>query len=405
MRDYFVHKEPVLNRRKAVYGQELCFRKPTTDIGDSEWNDVRIDGEIVETIGPIDGFERLTANRHSFLNVDLAGLEHNIEHGLPRRSVLQLAESEASDKGLVFRSTALKKLGFQLATDYSILAGGPLPSHQVFDIIRLDVSAAPKDGLVRVVSALKNASFKLLATGVTGGTILEECRELDFDLFQGPFFLDLSSAMAEPISHSQAALISLSRDLKQNRDIEIIEQTFKGSPKLTFGLLQLMNSAYMGVRQKVTSIRHAIALLGYAALEKWVVMLLFTVDHGNDQTNPLVEKAVLRGMVMDRLAKQTGQKTVADSAFMTGMLSLFTLLFDVKIEKITEEMNLGEEIKRALLSREGMLGRLLSVTEKMDRREYTSMAAELEGSSITVLDVLEAETQSVFDCRSFFYRD
>jgi c-di-GMP-related signal transduction protein len=405
MRDYFVHKEPVLNRRRAVYGQELCFRKPVSDVEKSEWADMEINEEILETIGPIEGFERLTANRHSFLSVDLNGLEHNIEHGLPRRSVLQLPQRDISEKNLALRAPALKKLGFQLATDYSVSTGGSFPSRQVFDIIRMDVSAWPRDGLTRIIPSLKRESFKLLATHVSDTGAFEFCKELEFELFQGPFFLDFASAPTEPISHSQTALISLSRDLKQNRDIEVIEQTFKGSPKLTFGLLQLMNSAYMGVRQKVTSIRHAIALLGYAALEKWVVMLLFTVDHGNDQTNPLVEKAVLRGMVMDRLAKQAGQKAVSDSAFMTGMLSLFTLLFDVKIEKITEEMNLGEEIKKALLAREGMLGRLLSVTEEMDKRDYDAMAADLKGSNITVLDVLEAETQSVFDCRSFFYRD
>jgi c-di-GMP-related signal transduction protein len=90
---------------------------------------------------------------------------------------------------------------------------------------------------------------------------------------------------------------------------------------------------------------------------------------------------------------------------MTGMLSLFTLLFNVKIEELTQNMFLGDDIQDALSKREGYLGSLLSVAEKMDRQNYHLMAEELSNLHLTLSDVFSAETDSVFDCQSFFYKD
>jgi c-di-GMP-related signal transduction protein len=404
MKDYFIHKEPILNRRKAVYGQELIFRRPSTNSPQNGWADMRLT-EGIMSITPPETFEKLAANKHIFLSLDPASLEQNIDHHIPRRSVLQFAETHITDKLVAFRAETLKKIGYQLAVDYSTTVKGPMPLRQAFDIVRIDATESSIDIIASTVNAFKDASFKVMITNVPDLDTFNELAGLDIDLFQGPFFLNRPSGPPDPITHSQAALMALSRDLKQNRDIEVIEQIFKGSPKLTFGLLTLMNSAYMGVRQKVTSIRQAIALLGYAALEKWVVMLLFTVDHNNNQTNPLIEKAVLRGMVMDRLAKKTGLKAMADSAFMTGMLSLFTLLFNVKIEELTQNMFLSDDIQDALSKREGYLGSLLSIAEKMDRQNYHLMTEELRNLHLTLADVFLAETDSVFDCQNFFYRD
>jgi len=103
-------------------------------------------------------------------------------------------------------------------------------------------------------------------------------------------------------------------------------------------LLQLINSAFFGVAQKVTSIRHAITLLGYENLQKWLTLLLFTIDRRDDQSNPLIEKAVVRGLVMEVLAKKAGERSVSDSAFITGTLSMINLLFNINSDEVAKKM-------------------------------------------------------------------
>ena len=103
---------------------------------------------------------------------------------------------------------------------------------------------------------------------------------------------------SQSISSSQQVLLRLYNDLRADQDVGVLERTFKDNPKLAYGLLQLMNSAFFRVGPKVASIGHAITLLGYDNLEKWVVLLLFAVDK-DAQSQPLVEKALTRSRLME----------------------------------------------------------------------------------------------------------
>ncbi|MBW4054076.1 MAG: HDOD domain-containing protein [Proteobacteria bacterium] len=65
-------------------------------------------------------------------------------------------------------------------------------------------------------------------------------------------------------------LLKLVRLLNEDADIDIIEQTFRGSPGLTYKLLLLVNSVATGIRIKVKNVRHAVATLGRQQLKRWL---------------------------------------------------------------------------------------------------------------------------------------
>jgi EAL and modified HD-GYP domain-containing signal transduction protein len=194
----------------------------------------------------------------------------------------------------------------------------------------------------------------------------------------------------------------LFNDLRANKDVAVIERTFKDSPKLAYGLLQLMNSAFFRAERKVASIGQAITLLGYENLQKWVVLLLFTVDHRDAQSHPLIEKALMRSKLMESLAKKTGEWELADSAFITGMLSYMNVFFNVKPDEVTRKLNLVQEIQDALEKREGVLGNLLALAEKTDRQEYDCMGEEIGALKLSAEDVLWAETNAIMDSERVF---
>ena len=191
-------------------------------------------------------------------------------------------------------------------------------------------------------------------------------------------------------------------DLRANKDVAVIERTFKESPKLAYGLLQLMNSAFFQAGRNIASIGQAISLVGYENLQKWVVLLLFTVDHRDAQSHPLIEKALMRSRLMESLAKKTGERALVDSAFITGMLSFMNVFFNLKPDELTRKLNLVQEIRDALEKREGVLGTLLSLAEKTDRQEYDGMDEEIKAVKLSIEDVLAAETHAVMDSGRVF---
>jgi c-di-GMP-related signal transduction protein len=401
MNGYYIHKEPVLDRKKGVFGCRLYFRSASPAESGEKWPFVPVDGPLIEAMLQGGGFEKLTGNAPAFVDAEFGMLDLDVLRSLPKGSVFQISERDGLDKDVLVKAAVLRKQNYQIAVGHSGRAMGLLPLHQTADFVRMDVSPFDEGQVALKMALFQKLPLKFAAYNVTDSTVYDQCERLGFELFEGPFFVRPTES-AEPITSSQTLLMQLSNDLRANKDVSHIEKLFKNSPKLTFGLLKLINSAFFAVSQKVTSIRHAITLLGYENLQKWVVLLLFTVDRSDEKANPLIERAIVRGTVMEVLAKRAGERSVGDSAFITGMLSLINVLFNVSADEVTEKMNLAQEIQDALLSREGALGTLLTVVEKMDLQEYEAAEGELGAMGLNAADLLSAETDAIVQSQAMF---
>jgi EAL and modified HD-GYP domain-containing signal transduction protein len=153
--------------------------------------------------------------------------------------------------------------------------------------------------------------------------------------------------------------------------------------------------------QKVTSIRQAMMLLGYKNLQKWVSLMLFAQDADDFRSNPLLEKAAIRGLMMESLIRKiTGSRSIADSAFIVGILSLTDVLLGISMEDLVSKLNLAQDLHEALLKREGMLGAVLFITEKADFDELNDIQDVLKQYKLSVNAVLSAQMDALFEYES-----
>ena len=102
-----------------------------------------------------------------------------------------------------------------------------------------------------------------------------------------------------PASHRRADVARVD----QGDDIERLEQTLKRDPSLAFKLLRYLNSAAFGLPVEVTSFRHAIMLLGYARLKRWLALLLTTASKDHNM-RPIMFGALRRGLLLEELAQR-----------------------------------------------------------------------------------------------------
>jgi EAL and modified HD-GYP domain-containing signal transduction protein len=394
MSTYYIHKEPVLDKKRSLFGNEFSFRKRASSGNGAKWPALSVDEDVVGAISSEGGFESLIGNKPAFLNLSAAAMKGDMLAFLPRDSVFQVPEREASNKEVLPNIAMLKKRGYRISVDYTPSERGILPLHKIADFVRINSAFFSADQ----AASFKKLPARLIAASVEDGENFARFRDLGFELFQGPFFMESSGNGSPSISSTQRVLMQLYNDLRANQDVGVIERIFKNEPKLAYGLLQLMNSAFFRVDRKVASIGDAIALLGYENLEKWVVLLLFTVDR-DAQSHPLIEKALTRARLMESLALKTGARVLAERAFITGMLSFMNVFFNMKSDEVTEKLSLVQEIEDALTRKEGVLGMLLALAEKADRQEYDSMEEETGALKLSTEDVLWAETNAVMDWR------
>jgi EAL and modified HD-GYP domain-containing signal transduction protein len=186
--------------------------------------------------------------------------------------------------------------------------------------------------------------------------------------------------------------------LAKEEEFYVIERIFRQNPELHIKLLQFMNSASFYTAQKITSIGQSIALLGYRNLQKWVTLLLFAGEGYDMKSTPLFERAVLRGRIMELLTgKVTHDTSTADTAFITGVLSLVDTLFQSPLESILKDLNLSEEINNALLHRDGLLGTLVSVIENLEDEKYDVLKDRLESLNVDIEELFKIENSAIIE--------
>lgn len=403
-RSYFIGRQPILNRKQEIIGYELLFRAA----GDHQaalYNDqAQASASVIASALSDFGLQDILGDKYGFLNITSAMLSSEVLELLPvEQSVLELLENVELDEAARLRCTNLKSLGFRIALDDHIYHPDHAAFYNMVDIVKVDTLTTDPAKLPEIAASLRSYPVQLLAERVETVEMFEQCRECGFELFQGYFFERPAIISHKRIDASGIGMLKLLQQLHEDADINAIEEIFREDPGLTFQLLKLVNSVMTGTRDKIKSLRHAIMLLGIIQLRRWMQLSLFAGKDESGLNSPLLEMAAVRGRLMELLVLQesAGQRNteLAESAFLTGILSLLDALYETTMEQIVESLNLSEDLAVALLHHEGRLGQLLLLAKKLERSEFAAVQELLGSLSISLDQLLEAQLDA-FSWRS-----
>jgi len=164
-------------------------------------------------------------------------------------------------------------------------------------------------------------------------------------------------------------VIDVINTLHSTTDINIIADKFSLFPELTFDLLRYINSAQFSFRSEITSIRQIINLLGPIRLRSWLGLFVYSGNNTSPNAQAIVQSAKFRANLMRELVIAHKKNELSDEAFLCGSLSLMDLYLEIAMEELLEKILLSKSIKDALLNREGYLGKMLIIVEKLEKTE------------------------------------
>jgi EAL and modified HD-GYP domain-containing signal transduction protein len=388
--EVFIGRQPILGRDQQLLAYELLFRNGLiitgnrADILDATQATATVianaftEFSVSDALGPYRGF----------INVDHEFLFSDVVEVLPKQTVvLELLETITPTPEVIERCKQLCAQGFTLAIDDVIETS---PAHlkllELADIIKVDIKEISAEKLPALVAQLKPLGKKLLAEKVETSEEMARCQQLGFDLFQGYFFAKPTIIAGKKLNPSQLTLMRLLGLLMEDADTGKVEQAFKLEPGLTINMLRLTNSVGSGMAARITSLRHAITVLGRRQLQRWVQLLIYTNPQGGVQTvNPLLQLAATRGRLMELLAErlQPKNREFADHAFMVGIMSLMPALLGVEIIEILDQLPVVPRVKQALTAYGGQHGellRLIEATEQTDPAATEEALRQLSGA-------------------------
>ncbi len=142
-------------------------------------------------------------------------------------------------------------------------------------------------------------------------------------------------------------VVELIRRVDQGEEIDRLEATLKRDPTLAFKLLRYINSPAFGLRVEVNSFRHAIMLLGYQKLKRWLALLLATASQDKN-LKPVMFAAVRRGMLMEELVRHSGDDEMRGEIFICGVFSLLDKMFGRPFSELLETLPVPDKVSQAL---------------------------------------------------------
>jgi len=201
---------------------------------------------------------------------------------------------------------------------------------------------------------------------------------------------------SDKIDINSFGALQLLRSVYEHLELEELNDKFKQQPELSVNLVKYLNSAQFALRTKVNSIKHAISLLGYDNLKRWLLILAYA-NKQNDITeqSPLLNNAIHRGTFFEEVTKLMNlDKNVADKAYLMGLISHLDALYKVSMQTILEQLPLDSEINKALLSKEGTLGDLFALTEAVETDDISKVQLLLDKLLLSVEDLNSALTKA-----------
>lgn len=398
-RKFFLGRQPVLDRQQKLFGYELLFR--SADVLSANVSDYSVASAsvIVDALSGF-GFREVLGRHRGFINVDGEILMSDMIELLPKEQVVvELLEIIEMDAAVIERCRDLKAKGFRLALDDHRYSAAYEPLYEYVDVIKVDLLQYSAADLEETVRELKRLPVTLLAEKVETFEQFSRCRSLGFELFQGYFFALPVVLSKKRIDVTGSTLLRLLQQLLDDAEVRDIEATCKQNPNLVYNLLRLVNSVSFGFPEKIESLRHAITILGRRQLLRWAQLAIFASSGTHAGNDALLELSAMRGRLMElivqRLPVGDRGRDYHECAFMTGILSLADVLFEVPMEEVVRHLNLTDEIGRALLSRDGELGGLLRLAEHLEQTDIPGLLPLLDRFGLSEEQLLAAQLEAI----------
>ena len=142
-------------------------------------------------------------------------------------------------------------------------------------------------------------------------------------------------------------VMELIKGVDREEPVARLEATLRRDPTLAFRLLRYLNSPAFGLSAEISSFSHAIMMLGYTRLKRWLVLLLSSSSKSVN-ARPLMHAALRRGLLMEELARGNGDAEMRGEMFICGVFSLLDRLLQQPFSELLRNVPVPERVQQTL---------------------------------------------------------
>jgi len=190
-------------------------------------------------------------------------------------------------------------------------------------------------------------------------------------------------------------IVELIRRVDQEEPADRLEAVLKNDPTLAFKLMRYINSPAFGLRVEISSFRHALMLLGYQRLKRWLALLLASASKDSNM-KPVMFAAVRRGLLMEELGRATGaDEEMRSEMFICGVFSLLDKMMQQPFADLLRTLPVPERVYQALVENTGPFQPYFEVVTAVEQESLFDIRSAADGLLMSVTEINRAEMRAL----------
>ena len=357
--------------------------------------------DIVDTMG----VETLSGDGEVFVELNNISVFTDLDeqcHAPHERLVLMVDDTVTTEEMYVNRLRELKGLGYKLAIR-NLTVKQFEPYRQILslmDYILLNHHKIKID-YAKIYFGKVYPNLKLCAVGVDTQEDYDKLTgQGGYDLYEGRFFrapVNDSDKVLAPLKVNYIHLLNVVNE--PDFDLTAAAEVIGRDTALILSVLEIANRLSRG--GEITSVQHAVAMMGQKELKKWINTAV-TKELCADKPNEITRFSLLRAKFAENLAPVFSQAMQAQELFLMGLFSTIDIMLDKPLEEALDMVQVSKNIREALLEHDGLLYPILHFMLEYENAAWTEVFRILVVEDIDMNDTYRAYLDALKWYRELF---
>ena len=197
---------------------------------------------------------------------------------------------------------------------------------------------------------------------------------------------DVLFSYPQPIRPDRQTITRLVGLTDADAPLDLIEHMLAEEPVLAYRFLLYANSAALGLRSDVESLRHGLMLLGLSNFRNW---LLAQLSHAANDINlhPVRGAMVLRARLTEQLLDAGEEHKLRSEVYLCGLLSQIDLVLGEPLTTALQRLPVSDRITAAIHGNSGPYAPYLEVATALEYPHMHTVPALCEEHGIDLAEV------------------
>lgn len=391
----FAARQAIMDAEHQHLAYELLFR----DGENNQFPNIEPEqatSALLDSGALVQGIDILSNGKISHINFSQQSLGEQFPNWLePNQVVIEISANEPANYQVCEHLRALVEKGFTIALDDYQFQSEAEDYLNWVRIVKVNVRNQNFEQLAHQIQPLKDRLLSLIALRVESYDEFKQLVDMGFKYFQGYYFAKPEVIQYKSLPATKANLIDLiGESSKAKLDFNRISKIMQHDVSLSYKLLRFVNSSLFSNSQQIASLRHALTYLGEVEVKKFIA-LIAAANLSDEKPRELLALSIIRARFCQGISEIQGDESNPPKAFLAGLFSLVDAILDQSLPHIMRKLPLLDEIKDALLNKQGKLADYIKLVQAYEKAHWDDLNEQAEQLGVAISDIHEQYVEAM----------